>query len=84
MIEPMSPKYEWGQRVRTLLDLENDGSYPDQPEEAILVPAGETGEIVRVGHHVDANISVYIVEFSNKFVVGCLEDELELEIQENR
>lgn len=41
MIEPALPKFEWGQRVRSLLDLENDGSYPDRPESGMLVPAGE-------------------------------------------
>ncbi|MFZ0837316.1 MAG: nitrogen fixation protein NifZ, partial [Xanthobacteraceae bacterium] len=27
MIEPRLPKYQWGQRVKALIDLHNDGSY---------------------------------------------------------
>ena len=34
MFLPAAPKYQWGQRVRALIDLYNDGSYPDQPPNA--------------------------------------------------
>ena len=36
------------------------------------------GEIVQVGAHVDSNTPVYIVEFEEKYVIGCLEEEIEL------
>ena len=76
MIEPRLPKYQWGQRVRALIDLHNDGSFPDAAGEALLVNVGDTGEIVQVGTHVEANIPIYLVEFGAKLVVGCLEEEI--------
>jgi nitrogen fixation protein NifZ len=76
MIEPKLPRYQWGQRVKALIDLHNDGSYPDTPAEALLVSIGDTGEIVQVGNHTEANIPVYLVEFSERLVVGCLEEEI--------
>jgi nitrogen fixation protein NifZ len=80
MMEPVQPKYDWGQRVRAVIDLFNDGSYPDAAEGELLVPAGGVGEIVNVGHHAEANLSVYLVEFGPHRVLGCLEDEIELDI----
>jgi nitrogen fixation protein NifZ len=77
MIEPRLPKFQWGQRVRCLIDLVNDGSYPNAPEDALLAASGTLGEIVQVGAHVDTNTPVYIVEFEEKFVIGCLEEEIE-------
>ena len=38
--------------------------------------AGEAGEIVQVGRHVDSGGFVYMVEFSLNQVVGCMEPEL--------
>jgi len=76
MIDPREPKYQWGQRVQALIDLHNDGSYPDQPPEALLVRSGERGEIVQVGAHVESSTPVYMVEFGERYVVGCLEEEI--------
>jgi nitrogen fixation protein NifZ len=76
VIEPRLPKYQWGQRVKALNDLYIDGSFPDAPADAILVNVGETGEIVKVGTHTDANIPVYLVEFGKRRVVGCFEEEI--------
>ena len=76
MIEPTVPKYDWGQRVKVLDDLFNDGSYPDKADDALLAAAGAIGEIVQVGLHAETNTPVYLVEFSIDCVVGCLEDEI--------
>ena len=64
ILEPRNPKYQWGQKVKTLIDLYNDGSYPDFPEEALLVGLGTTGEIVQVGTHTDTNTPIYLIEFT--------------------
>lgn len=79
MIEPRTPIYQWGQKVFTEIDLLNDGSYPDRAPEALLVEAGSEGEIVQIGFHEEAKIPVYLVEFPNGCVVGCLEEELRSE-----
>jgi nitrogen fixation protein NifZ len=76
IIEPRFPKYQWGQRVKALIDLHNDGSFPDAPPNSLLVAIGATGEIVQVGAHAESNTPVYLVEFSERLVVGCLEEEI--------
>lgn len=76
MIEPRLPKYQWGQRVKATLDLHNDGTFPDVPAEALLVKIGDTGEIVQVGTFTENNTPVYLVEFGERLVVGCLEEEI--------
>jgi nitrogen fixation protein NifZ len=79
MIDRRVAKYDWGQRVRASLDLLNDGSHPGSPEGALLATSGDRGEIVNVGMHVDSNTPVYMVEFPEGRVVGCLEEEIDLE-----
>jgi len=75
MIETREPAYQWGQLVLALVDMVNDGTYPDMPDDAVLVPQGSEGEIVQVGHHSESNQPVYMVEFDG-LVIGCLEEEI--------
>jgi nitrogen fixation protein NifZ len=76
MIEPRLPRYQWGQRVKALVDLHNDGSFPDAPADSKLVGIGATGEIVQVGTQTEANLPIYLVEFGERLVVGCFEEEI--------
>ncbi len=76
MIEPRVPKYQWGQPVLASADMYNDGSFPEQPVDALLVGEGSPGEVVQVGLHEESNRPVYMVEFKDGFVVGCLEEEI--------
>jgi nitrogen fixation protein NifZ len=76
MMGTIAPRYKWGQRVQAGADLYNDGSYPEQPADALLVPIGEAGEVVQVGQHIDSGMFVYMVEFALNYVVGCSEQEL--------
>jgi nitrogen fixation protein NifZ len=73
---PLPPKFQWGQRVRAATDLFNDGSYPDQPIDALLVKSGDLGEVVNIGTIEETKKPLYIVEFDERTVVGCLEEEL--------
>ena len=76
MIEAREPKFHWGQPVGAAIDLYNDGSLPDAPQEDILlVVAGGPGEIVQIGHHDEANVPIYLVDFG-VVVLGCLEEEI--------
>lgn len=78
--EPRQPRFQWGQPVCAAADLCNDGSHPDAAADALLVPQGARGEIVQVGHHIELNLPVYLVEFQctdGPCVVGCLEDDLQ-------
>jgi nitrogen fixation protein NifZ len=76
MIEPRMPKFQWGQRVQALINLHNDGSFPGEPVEALLVSTGDAGEIVQVGTHTESNTPIYLVEFAEQRVIGCLEEEI--------
>jgi nitrogen fixation protein NifZ len=76
MNAPDEPKFRWGQRVSSLTDLYNDGSFPNAAVDALLVVAGVPGEIVQLGVHVESKTNVYMVEFPAGIVVGCLEDEI--------
>jgi nitrogen fixation protein NifZ len=71
------PRFQWGQRVQAVEDLFNDGSYPDQPIDVLLVRTGETGEVVNIGTIEETKRPLYLVEFDgSRLVVGCLEEEL--------
>jgi nitrogen fixation protein NifZ len=70
-------KYQWGRRVLATTDLFNDGSYPDRAETELLVNAGDAGEIVQIGSHVETETTVYLVEFSETLIIGCFEEEIE-------
>lgn len=72
---PRAALYAWGQRVIALDDLVNDGSYPERAADALLAARGAVGEIVNVGHAVEQDEPVYLVEFPG-CVVGCLEEEI--------
>jgi nitrogen fixation protein NifZ len=79
MMEPREPLYPWGLPVLAIDDLFNDGSFPEAEPGALLVPAATRGEIVQVGHHSEANIPIYLVEFDvdgKPVVLGCFEEEL--------
>ena len=76
-LDARQAKYREGQFVIAAVELYNDGSHPDVPEEHLLIPAGGIGEIVQVGHHAEANLPVYMVDFG-LVVVGCLEEEIGL------
>ena len=75
MYDIRQPKYQWGQEVVACVDLYNDGSVPDAQEDGLLVVAGGPGEIVQVGHHSEANMPIYMVDFGVA-VVGCMEEEI--------
>lgn len=75
MIEAREPKYQWGQPVVAAIDLYNDGSLPEVSEDLLLVVAGGPGEIVQIGHHGEAKVPIYLVDFGVA-VLGCLEEEI--------
>ncbi len=42
----------------------------------LLIGAGGIGEIVQVGRHTEGNVPIYLVEFGDRVVLGCLEEEI--------
>jgi nitrogen fixation protein NifZ len=73
--DPDAAKFQWGQPVWAAVDLYNDGSLPDTPEDALLVVAGGPGEVVQIGRVEENGAPVYMVDFGVA-VLGCMEDEL--------
>jgi nitrogen fixation protein NifZ len=73
--DPDAARFQWGQPVWAAVDLYNDGSVPDTPEDALIVVAGGPGEVVQIGRIEDNGAPVYMVDFGVA-VLGCLEDEL--------
>jgi len=72
-----APKYRFGQRVRLLKDIRNDGTFPFAPVGAVLMKTGEEGYIRDMGDFLQV-IRVYEVEFiAHGIVYGCREEELE-------
>lgn len=53
-----------------------DESVATAPPDGILVGAGAIGEIVRVAMHTEASVPIYLVDFGERLVVGCLEEEI--------
>ncbi|HUX90387.1 MAG TPA: nitrogen fixation protein NifZ [Gallionellaceae bacterium] len=76
MLDIREPKFQWGQQVVAQIDLVNDGSYPDTAQDALLVASGSQGEVVQTGMHEESNTPIYLVEFPNGKVIGCLEAEI--------
>ena len=76
MLDIRQPKFQWGQPVVALIDLVNDGSYPGAELNSLLISKGTQGEIVQTGMHEESNTPVYLVEFQDGKVIGCLEPEI--------
>ena len=77
MIDPGMPKFQWGQPVQPIDDLFNDGSYPNLPgRRAVGKPPAIAARSCRSAAHVESNTTIYLVEFSENRIVGCLEDEI--------
>jgi nitrogen fixation protein NifZ len=73
--DPDTARFQWGQPVVAATDLYNDGSFPDAPDDELLVVEGGPGEIVQIGLHEETRQPVYMVDFGVA-VLGCLEEEL--------
>ncbi|MET0065332.1 MAG: nitrogen fixation protein NifZ [Candidatus Thiodiazotropha sp.] len=75
----MRPKYEYGQAVRVVRNLRNDGTYPGEPTGRLLVRRGSVGYIRDVGTFLQDQL-IYSVDFLDANMrVGCREQELQLE-----
>lgn len=75
MTELCFPKDRRGQRVKTTVVLFN-GSFPNTEPEGLLLGGGATGEITRVATHTEADVPSYIVDFGERLLIGCFEEEV--------
>lgn len=72
----MLPKFEFGNEVRIIRNVRNDGTYPGLSTGTLLVRRGSTGFVMNVGTFLQDQL-IYTVNFLelNK-IVGCREEEL--------
>jgi nitrogen fixation protein NifZ len=70
------PDYEYGDEVRVIRSIRNDGTVPGLPRGALLVRRGECGYVRDVGVFLQDQI-IYQVHFlAVDKIVGCREQEL--------
>ncbi|KGK41232.1 protein NifZ [Nitrincola sp. A-D6] len=72
----MIPVYNYGDEVRVIRNLRNDGSFPGVDKGQLLVRRGETGHVRNLGTFLQDQI-IYTVHFIQADIqVGCREEEL--------
>jgi nitrogen fixation protein NifZ len=69
-------RFDYGEPVRVLRNVRNDGTYPGLAVGAPLVKRGSVGYVMNVGTFLQDQI-IYSVHFLNEDkIVGCREEEL--------
>ncbi|MBI2306942.1 MAG: nitrogen fixation protein NifZ [Rhodocyclales bacterium] len=72
----MDARWDYGEAVRVVRNVRNDGTYPGLPAGAPLVRRGSIGYVVDVGTFLQDQI-IYSVNFLDEGrIVGCREEEL--------
>ncbi|EIJ41474.1 NifZ domain-containing protein [Beggiatoa alba B18LD] len=72
----MLPKYDYGDRVRVIRNVRDDGTFPGKAIGDFLVRRGSIGYVQNVGSFLQDEI-IYSVHFlEENLVVGCREEEL--------
>ena len=72
-----APRHEYGQAVRVIRNIRNDGTYPGFPTGALLVRRGSVGYVKDVGTFLQDQV-IYSVHFlEEEKLVGCRQEELQ-------
>ncbi|HEX8545044.1 MAG TPA: nitrogen fixation protein NifZ [Pseudomonas sp.] len=70
------PLYGYGDTVRVIRNVRNDGTYPGQETGALLLRRGAVGSVYDVGTYLQDQL-IYRVHFLDEGrIVGCREEEL--------
>jgi nitrogen fixation protein NifZ len=73
----MRPGFEYGDEVRVVRNVRNDGTFPGRPTGTLLIRRGSTGFVRDIGTFLQDQI-IYSVHFLDlDLVVGCREEELQ-------
>ena len=73
----MRPQFDYGDEVRVVRNVRNDGTFPGAPTGRLLIRRGSTGYVRDVGTFLQDQI-IYAVHFIDEDrVVGCREEELQ-------
>lgn len=72
----MLPRYEYGDQVRVIRNVRNDGTYPGMETGELLIRRGSLGYVRDVGTFLQDQL-IYTVHFMEQnLTVGCREEEL--------
>ncbi len=75
----MRPRYEYGEAVRVVRNVRNDGTFPGKSTGTLLIRRGSVGYVRDVGTFLQDQI-IYSVDFVEQgLMVGCREQELQPE-----
>lgn len=70
------PEYDFGDQVRLIRNVRNDGTYPGKEIGEFLVKRGSTGHVLSVGTFLQDQL-IYTVHFMDSdYKVGCRGEEL--------
>lgn len=72
----MKPAYDYGDVVRLIRNVRNDGTFPGSEMGDLLIRRGSIGHVRNIGTFLQDQI-IYSVHFTNEdILVGCREEEL--------
>lgn len=72
----MRPQFEYGQEVRLIRNVRNDGTYPGKEVGELLMRRGSVGVVYDVGTYLQDQL-IYRVHFLDQGrTIGCREEEL--------
>lgn len=72
----MHPRFDYGDTVRVVRTVRNDGTFPGKETGEVLARAGSVGFVRNVGTFLQDQI-IYAVHFTDvDLIIGCREEEL--------
>ena len=72
----MRPRFEYGEQVRVVRTVRDDGTYPGMDPGDVLVREGSVGHVRNVGTYLQDHIIYAVHFFEVDRIVGCREEEL--------
>ncbi len=72
----MQPRFEYGEQVRVVRTVRDDGTYPGMDPGDVLVREGSVGHVRNVGTYLQDHIIYAVHFFEADRIVGCREEEL--------
>ena len=75
----MRPSFEYGDAVRVIRNLRNDGTYPGEETGKLLIRRGSVGYVRDVGTYLQDELIYSVDFFEAGRMVGCREQEIQLE-----
>lgn len=75
----MRPKFEYGDAVRVIRNVRNDGTFPGKETGNLLIRRGSVGYVRDVGTFLQDQLIYSVDFFEAGYMVGCREQELQLE-----